>query len=82
MAELAAGARFPAKLLRAIERAGDNAAAVERVGIHYATQQCLDLLEHQVAGIHFYTLNQSAATRDIYANLGLPNTDALAAIAP
>jgi methylenetetrahydrofolate reductase (NADPH) len=81
MAELAAGARFPAKLLRAIDRAGDDAAAVERVGIHYATQQCLDLLEHQVAGIHFYTLNQSAATRDIYANLGLRNTDALAAVA-
>lgn len=78
MAELAAGARFPAKLLRAIDRAGDDTAAVERVGIHYATQQCLDLLEHQVAGIHFYTLNQSAATRDIYANLGLRDTDALA----
>ena len=43
MAELAAGARFPAKLLRAIDRAGDDPAAVERVGIHYATEQCLDL---------------------------------------
>ncbi|MCB1062686.1 MAG: methylenetetrahydrofolate reductase [NAD(P)H] [Verrucomicrobiae bacterium] len=77
MAELAAGARFPAKLLRAIDRAGDDSAAVERVGIHYATEQCLDLLENNVDGIHFYTLNQSAATREIYANLGLRDTDAL-----
>lgn len=77
MADLAAGARFPAKLLRALDRAGDDPAAVERVGIHYATEQCLDLLENQVRGIHFYTLNKSHATREIYANLGLSDTDAL-----
>lgn len=71
MADLAAGARFPAKLIRALDRAGDDAAAVERVGIHYATEQCSDLLAHDVAGIHFYTLNKSHATREIYANLGL-----------
>jgi methylenetetrahydrofolate reductase (NADPH) len=71
MADLAAGARFPAKLIRALNRAGDDAAAVEKVGIHYATEQCSDLLAHDVAGIHFYTLNKSHATREIYANLGL-----------
>ena len=71
MADLAAGARFPAKLIRALNRAGDDAASVEKVGIHYATEQCSDLLAHEVAGIHFYTLNKSHATREIYANLGL-----------
>ncbi len=70
MADLAAGARFPAKLVRALRRAGDDPASVERVGIHYATEQCSDLLENEVAGIHFYTLNKSHATREIYANLG------------
>jgi methylenetetrahydrofolate reductase (NADPH) len=70
MAELAAGARFPAKLLKALDRARDND-AVERVGIHYATEQCADLLDNGVRGIHFYTLNKSSATREIYANLGL-----------
>lgn len=71
MAELAAGARFSAKLLRAIKRAGDDENSVERVGIHHATEQCRDLLDNDVAGIHFYTLNKSGATREIYANLGL-----------
>lgn len=78
MADLAAGARFPAKLLRAIDRAGDDPEAVERVGIHYATQQCADLLDRGVRGFHFYTLNRSRATREIYASLGLRDTEALA----
>jgi methylenetetrahydrofolate reductase (NADPH) len=71
MAELAGGARFPARLLKTLERAGEDPGAVRRVGIHYATEQCADLLLHGVAGIHFYTLNQSSATRTIYENLGL-----------
>lgn len=79
MAELAAGARYPAKMLRALARAGEDPEAVERVGIHYATEQCSDLLAHDVAGIHFYTLNKSHATREIYANLGLRRSSALVA---
>ena len=78
MAELAAGARFPAALIRAIDRCGDDKEAVERVGVHWATEQCRDLLDHQVRGIHFYTLNQSGATREIYANLGVKDSVALA----
>ncbi|MDF1815148.1 MAG: methylenetetrahydrofolate reductase [NAD(P)H] [Verrucomicrobiales bacterium] len=76
MADLAAGARFPARLLKALERATDED-SVEKVGIHYATEQCLDLLENDVSGIHFYTLNKSRATREIYASLGLKDTDGL-----
>ena len=71
MADLAAGSRFPARLLKALDRAGNNPESIRRVGLHYATEQCADLLNHKIAGIHFYTLNQSSATREIYANLGL-----------
>jgi len=74
MAELALGARFPAKLLRAVERCGDDDEAVNEVGIHFATEQCLDLLENKVRGIHFYTLNKSDATRRIFKNLGIKNS--------
>jgi methylenetetrahydrofolate reductase (NADPH) len=73
MAELALGARYPAALLRALSRCGDDA-AVARVGIHWATEQCRDLLDHQVRGIHFYTLNKSDATRQIYENLGVKDS--------
>ncbi len=71
MAQLAAGSRFPAALLRALGRAGDDEEAVEAVGVHWATEQCRDLLDNQVRGIHFYTLNRSDATRRIYKSLGL-----------
>jgi len=77
MAELAAGAKFPGRLLRSLKRAGDDPDAVEKVGIHHATQQCVDLLENDVSGIHFYTLNKSHATREIYASLGLRDTESL-----
>ena len=76
MAELALGARFPAALLRAVDRCTDDQ-AVAKVGVHWATEQCRDLLHHQVRGIHFYTLNKSDATRQIYENLGVTDSDAL-----
>lgn len=71
MAHLAGGTRFPARLLKSLQRAQGDPAAIERIGIHYATEQCADLLHHDVAGIHFYTLNKSQATRQIFRNLGL-----------
>jgi len=71
MADLAACTHIPAKLMRALQRCGDDAEGVERVGIHWATEQCLELLDRGVRGIHFYTLNRSAATQEIFRNLGL-----------
>jgi methylenetetrahydrofolate reductase (NADPH) len=71
MADFAGGTRYPAALLRAVDRCGDDDDAVKRVGIHWATQQCLQLLEHDVRGVHFYTLNHSDATRQIYETLAL-----------
>ena len=71
MAELAGGARFPARLLKALQRAGNSAEAFRQIGLHYATEQCADLMDHDTAGIHLYTLNQSTATREICQRLGL-----------
>src|SRR5947209_16063205 len=72
IAELAGGARFPAKLLRALQRSENDPESVSRVGVHFALEQCHDLLNNNVAGIHFYTLNRSDATRVIFDSLGIP----------
>jgi methylenetetrahydrofolate reductase (NADPH) len=77
MAEMALGARYPAKLLRAVQRvSGDD---IAKLGVHWATEQCLDLLGNKVRGIHFYTLNKSDATRQIYENLGVKDSKDLGA---
>lgn len=74
IAQLALGARVPASLLKAVDRCRGNADSIRRVGVHWATEQCRDLLDHRVRGLHFYTLNKSTATRDIYANLGVSDS--------
>ncbi|MDT7042190.1 methylenetetrahydrofolate reductase [NAD(P)H] [Candidatus Nitronereus thalassa] len=76
MSELALGARFPAKLLRAMNETALPGEA-EQIGIHWATEQVLDLLDHEVQGIHFYTLNKSKASLQIYDALGIQNFDML-----
>ncbi len=76
MAELALGSRFPARLLKALARAADDDYA-EKVGVHWATEQVRDLIDHQVSGIHFYTLNKSKATLKIYESLGVAHSDQL-----
>ena len=76
MLDLALGARCPAGLLRAVARCSNDESAA-KVGIHWATEQCRDLLDNGVRGLHFYTLNKSDATRQIYENLGVKDSLAL-----
>ncbi len=76
MAELSAGSRIPAGLLRGVNRCADDASVAD-FGIHWATEQCRGLLDNGVKGIHFYTLNKSDATRQIYRNLGVRDSAGL-----
>lgn len=72
---LLSGARFPADLADELHRHADDPAAVRKVGVEYAAAMCQRLLDEGAPGLHFYTLNGSRATAEIYQMLGLARFD-------
>jgi methylenetetrahydrofolate reductase (NADPH) len=66
---MACGATLPFKLADQLNKRRHDPAAVMQLGIAHATSQCIDLLTGGAPGIHFYTLNRSTATRDIFSAL-------------
>ena len=73
MAQLS-GYAVPADIVSQIEAGGDDRDEIRKRGIEVATKLCRDLIDAGVPGLHFYTLNFSKATREIYTNLGLVKT--------
>ena len=65
------GAAFPADLAADLHAVEDDPAAVRRVGVEHATALSERLLAEGAPGLHFYTLNRSTATREVWARLGL-----------
>jgi methylenetetrahydrofolate reductase (NADPH) len=65
------GAEFPAEFAARLEAVAEDPAEVRRIGVEVASELCRALLEAGAPGLHFYTLNRSPATREIFANLGL-----------
>jgi methylenetetrahydrofolate reductase (NADPH) len=63
------GARIPPALQAELERRREDPAAIMQLGLAQAAAQCADLLHAGAPGIHFYTLNQSPATRMILTAL-------------
>lgn len=68
MAELT-GTPIPAAISNAFEKVRDNPEDVHKLGVELATQLCEDLLVAGVPGLHFYTMNTSTATREIFAQI-------------
>ncbi len=68
MAELA-GTPIPAKLSEAFARIENNPDDVRKLGVDIATELCEKLLAEGAPGIHFYTMNTSTATREIFERI-------------
>jgi len=63
------GATIPPPLFAELDRCRGDETAVAALGVAHATAQCVELLHGGAPGIHFYTLNQSPATRVILTAL-------------
>jgi len=70
-AVLLSGCRFPSDLADDLRAHADDKSAVRKIGVEFAASMCETLLAEGVPGLHFYTLNGSRATREIYQVLGL-----------
>jgi methylenetetrahydrofolate reductase (NADPH) len=70
-AVLLSGCRFPPDLANDLRAHAEDKSAVRKIGVEFAASLCETLLAEGVPGLHFYTLNGSRATREIYQVLGL-----------
>ena len=67
----ACGAEIPRWILKRLQEFGDDRVSIRQFGIDVTTELCEQLLTNNVPGLHFYTMNQSAASLAIWKNLGI-----------
>lgn len=67
----ACGAEIPRWIRKRLEGFGDDKASIRSFGEDVVSALCAELLEAGAPGLHFYTMNQAAATVAIWNNLGL-----------
>ena len=66
------GAEIPRWIRRRLESFGDDRASIRAFGVDVVSALCARLLERGAPGLHFYTMNASAATLEIWRRAGLP----------
>ncbi|MBC7561243.1 MAG: methylenetetrahydrofolate reductase [NAD(P)H] [Dermatophilaceae bacterium] len=70
MAEMS-GTPLPDAVVARLEAVADDPRAIREVGVQIATELAQRLLAEGSPGLHFYTMNRSPATLEVYDNLGL-----------
>ena len=78
----ACGAEIPRWIRLRLQGFGDDTASIKAFGLDVVTELCARLLERGAPALHFYTMNQSAATLEICQRLGLAAPAAEAKINP
>ena len=68
MAELG-GTPIPTHIADAFAKVENDPHAVRELGVEIATSLCKELLAAGAPGLHFYTMNSSTATQEIYRKL-------------
>lgn len=62
-------AKIPVFLRRKLEAAKNSPEETIQIGIEHAIEQCRELIKKGAPGIHFYTLNKSKSTVEIFRQL-------------
>ena len=65
------GAEIPSWLRLRLQEFGDDVQSLQAFGLDVVTRLCQRLLEGGAPSLHFYTMNQSAATLELCRRLGL-----------
>lgn len=63
------GATLPSKVIRFLVKYENNPEALRRIGIEYAAEQAVDLIEKGVDGVHIYTMNQPEIAKEILGRM-------------
>jgi methylenetetrahydrofolate reductase (NADPH) len=63
------GSYMPARLINLINKFGNDPDAMKQVGIHYATDQIIDLYANGINHVHVYSMNKPEVAKAILDNL-------------
>ena len=63
------GAKIPELLVEKLEPFQNDFTKTYAIGVEFAINQCRELLDKGAPGLHFYTLNKSRATVDIFSSI-------------
>ena len=70
----ACGAEIPRWIRLRLQGFGDDTASIKAFGLDVVTDLCEQLRAGGAPGLHFYSMNQSAATLEICSRMGLAGT--------